>query len=75
MDAGGFRRVRTRLYMHLEPLWMKDVMQGVYASLNKMLLRYMEQLEGVLVAYTRVRLLNSAGLIKDDSPLVHFYVR
>ena len=54
---------------------MKDVMQGVYASLNKMLLRYMEQLEGVLVAYTRVRLLNSAGLIKDDSPLVHFYVR
>lgn len=75
MDNGGFRLAHVRLYMHLEPRWLGRVRVGICDYLNTMLFKYSETLRGVVVAYRDVKVVNSLGLLRDEAPNLHFYIR
>lgn len=74
-ERGSFTRVELEMYMHLEPRWVQKVDEGVNYILNKKLLKYSAELQGVPVAYTNVDRKDTLGYIKDDSPYFHFNIR
>ncbi len=59
--------------MHLAPSFAGNVMQGVHEKLNRLLMRYNDDVRGVIVSYSNLRLART-GRILYDCPFVHFSV-
>ena len=58
--------------MALLPSYIGRISEGVYEHLNGKVLHYVDDLGGVLLSYSRPRVLQSAGKILDEQPHVHF---
>ena len=71
------KEIELRLY--IAPAWLADPMEGIREQLDRMVLRYVDQLDGVLLSYEDLRLKMSAlgqplGRIRDDLPEIHLRV-
>ncbi|KAG0340442.1 hypothetical protein BG004_006405 [Podila humilis] len=72
--AGPFVEVTTRIYIHLPPCFATKPVEGIQEQLNGFLMRYMPQVEGVVLAHSDLQLLENSGRIMYDSPYCHFWV-
>ncbi|KAJ3289240.1 hypothetical protein HK104_007636 [Borealophlyctis nickersoniae] len=69
-----FKVVNAKLFLHLAPHYAGDEQKGVNDFLNKFLMRYMPEVDGVVLAYSHVRMVEDAARIIYDSPFSHFHI-
>lgn len=74
MTKSPFRELTVKLFVHLMPYHTHDIQAGINEHLNKLLMKYNEELEGVVISYYNVKPLQSNGAIIADYPHIHFYV-
>ncbi|KAF9181211.1 hypothetical protein BGZ51_000586 [Haplosporangium sp. Z 767] len=74
MTSGPFVEVSTKLYIHLPPCFATKPIEGVQEQLNGFLMRYIPQVDGVVLAHSDLKLLQSSGKIMYDSPYCHFWI-
>ncbi|KAK3825616.1 MAG: hypothetical protein J3Q66DRAFT_294506 [Benniella sp.] len=74
VNAGPFVEVSTKLYIHLPPCFTTKPIEGIQEQLNSFLMRYMPQVDGVVLAHSNLELLQSSGRIMYDSPYCHFWI-
>ena len=65
---------RVTLCTHISPAHLVQPLEGVREQLNRSMLRYVEQLGGVLVHYSGLRFTQPLGRISGDQPEVHVRV-
>ena len=63
-----------KVKLHISPAYLMDPMAGVHDQLSRMLLRYSPQLQGVPLAFSKVKLMSQSGVIRHDEPNVHLQV-
>ncbi|XP_038060388.1 DNA-directed RNA polymerase I subunit RPA43-like [Patiria miniata] len=71
----GCTLVSAERHIALSPKYIGRLRTGVGEILDAELGRFSESLRGVLLAYGNVKLLQSSGVIVDDSPFIHFDVK
>ncbi|KAJ3101214.1 hypothetical protein HDU97_001565 [Phlyctochytrium planicorne] len=69
-----FRSLEATFQIYLPPYFTKNPSQGVLEYLSKFLLRYVQEVGGVILAFNNVRFLQNAAKILYDSPYSHFKV-
>ena len=67
-----FATMEVRQRMTLLPSYIGRVGDGVLEHLNDKVLRYSRDLGGVLLSYSKPRVLQNAGAIIDEHPHTHF---
>lgn len=65
---------QVELPLYLSPSYLAMPMEGVREQLNRSVLKYVEQLGGVLLSYTNLRLQRPLGRIAFDAPEIHIRV-
>ena len=58
----------VELPLYLAPAYLAQPMEGVREQLNRSVLRYVEQLNGVLLSYKELKLQRQSGRIAYDAP-------
>ena len=66
---------RVTLPLYLSPSYLAQPLEGVREQLNRSMLKYVEQLGGVLMSYTNLRLQRPLGRIAFDAPEIHIRVQ
>ncbi|KAL7747300.1 hypothetical protein RI367_007354 [Sorochytrium milnesiophthora] len=69
-----FKEVQTTHFLHLPPVFIGNTMAGVEENLNRLLTRYNDHVEGVVLSYWDIQALSTTGAILYDSPFFHFNV-
>eukprot|EP00128_Syssomonas_multiformis_P017371 Colp12_sorted_trinity150504_noHs@9167 len=70
-----FKTVVARLQIHMAPRYLGNVMEGVFEQLNQILMKYSNEVEGIVVSYSNVEVLEKAGKVMNDTPHIHFMVK
>ncbi|KAJ1555375.1 hypothetical protein HK096_002645 [Nowakowskiella sp. JEL0078] len=71
----AFKLIAIKLFIHLPPRFASNPMDGVDQYLSRLLLRFVPEVDGIVLAYSDVRPETSCGRIINDSPHLHFYIR
>ncbi|XP_022083551.1 DNA-directed RNA polymerase I subunit RPA43-like [Acanthaster planci] len=71
----GCTLASAQRHIALSPRYIGRLRTGVGEILDAELGRFSESLQGVLLAYGNLKLLQSSGVIVDDSPFIHFDVK
>ncbi|KAF9091356.1 hypothetical protein BGX23_005240 [Mortierella sp. AD031] len=74
LPAGPFIEVLAKLYIHLPPCFSNKPIEGIQEQLNGFLMRYMPQVDGVVLAHSDLKLLQTSARIMYDSPYSHFWI-
>ncbi|KAL6077418.1 Neurofilament medium polypeptide [Balamuthia mandrillaris] len=74
-DKACFREATLHLRLHLPPRFLADVKKGVDLELNEHLMRYVEDLNGVVLAYWNVGMVEDHATILYERPHLHFTVK
>ena len=69
----GVRFVDGVLHLWLQPALLGNVQEGVNLQLESFLLKYIRKLDGVVLAFSNVKVLDSGGKIYNDQPQVWFF--
>ncbi|KAG2200061.1 hypothetical protein INT47_007706 [Mucor saturninus] len=72
--ATSFSEVVVKLYLHLAPMWSGKTMEGVNEQLNAFLMKYVPEVDGIVLAHSDVKFDTDKGKILYDSPFCHFFV-
>lgn len=72
--SSPFRALDLNLYVSILPSALAEPQKNVNGSLNKMLMRYDDDLGGVPLAWTKVSIPSESGQINGDEPQVHIRV-
>ncbi|ORE05568.1 hypothetical protein BCV72DRAFT_276113 [Rhizopus microsporus var. microsporus] len=72
--ASSFSEVHARLYIHLAPMWAGKTMEGVNEQLNAFLMKYVPEVDGIVLAHSDVKFVSDKGKIMYDSPFSHFFI-
>ncbi|TPX65379.1 hypothetical protein SpCBS45565_g05217 [Spizellomyces sp. 'palustris'] len=75
LKSSQFKLITTKLYVHLPPAFVGNEEEGVSEHLSNFLMRYVPEVDGVVLAYSDVEVLEHSARILYDSPFFHFYVR
>ncbi|KAJ2910452.1 hypothetical protein GGI21_000863 [Coemansia aciculifera] len=67
-SGSSFTECTAKLTVTLAPMYSRDHMAGVHATLNNMLLHYVPQVRGVVLAYSKVKPRSDKALMFFDSP-------
>lgn len=59
--------VRSKVYFPVPPVWSSDATASILEQLDSLVMRYIPQLEGVLLTHSNVRCLSTMGDIVGDS--------
>ncbi|KAJ2782572.1 hypothetical protein H4R18_002201 [Coemansia javaensis] len=68
VDGSSFSEATVRLTVTLAPTHSQDHWAGIHETLNSMLLHYVPQIRGVVLSYSKAKVLSSAALLVNDSP-------
>ena len=60
-------RLRGQMHLPIPPVWIKNPMASILEQLDTLVMRYIPQLEGVLIAHADARFLRALGCILGDS--------
>ncbi|KAI8076723.1 uncharacterized protein B0P05DRAFT_545584 [Gilbertella persicaria] len=72
--SSSFSEVVVKLYLHLAPMWSGKTMEGVNEQLNAFLMKYLPEVDGVVLAHSDVKFVTEKGKILYDSPFFHFFI-
>ncbi|KAF9586157.1 hypothetical protein BGW38_009154 [Lunasporangiospora selenospora] len=72
--ASAFSENTVKLYIHLPPCFAAKPIEGIQEQLNGFLMRYVPQVDGVVLAHSDLELLQSSGRVMYDSPYSHFWI-
>ncbi|KAF1802092.1 hypothetical protein V8B55DRAFT_1476918 [Mucor lusitanicus] len=72
--ATSFSEVVVKLYLHLAPMWSGKTMEGVNEQLNAFLMKYVPEVDGIILAHSDVQFTADKGKILYDSPFCHFFI-
>ncbi|OBZ84940.1 DNA-directed RNA polymerase I subunit rpa43 [Choanephora cucurbitarum] len=72
--SSSFSEVVVKLYLHLAPMWSGKTMEGVNEQLNAFLMKYLPEVDGIVLAHSDVKFVTDKGKILYDSPFFHFFV-
>ncbi|KAI9272475.1 hypothetical protein BY458DRAFT_474302 [Sporodiniella umbellata] len=72
--ASSFSEVVAKLYIHLAPMWAGKTMEGVNEQLNAFLMKYVPEVDGIVLAHSDVKFVSDKGKIMYDSPYCHFFI-
>ncbi|KAJ2613474.1 hypothetical protein H4S08_002176 [Coemansia sp. RSA 1365] len=67
-QGSSFSECTAKLTVTLAPVHSSDHWAGIYETLNSMLLHFVPQVRGVVLSYTKVKMLSNAALLFNDSP-------
>ncbi|OWF42943.1 DNA-directed RNA polymerase I subunit RPA43-like [Mizuhopecten yessoensis] len=70
-----FEKVTTTKHIVLSPKYLGRVKTGIVEQLNSELNFASESLDGILIAYSSIHLLQRLGRILDDQPYIHFNIQ
>lgn len=70
-ESSCFRSIIVVEHISLLPCYVGNLSKGITEHLNGKVLRYFPQLNGVLLTYTKPRLLQKEGRIFDEHPHIH----
>ncbi|KAJ3028312.1 hypothetical protein HDV00_010471 [Rhizophlyctis rosea] len=70
----SFRILRTKLLLNLAPVFVGSEQKGAEEYLNRFLMRYVPEVDGVVLSYSDIRPVESAARIIYDSPFFHFHI-
>ncbi|KAJ1666010.1 hypothetical protein IW140_000565 [Coemansia sp. RSA 1813] len=68
VDGSSFTECTSKLTVTLAPVHSRDLWAGIHETLNSMLLRFVPQVRGVVLSYSRVKPLSDTALMFHDSP-------
>ncbi|KAJ2683371.1 hypothetical protein H4R19_007007, partial [Coemansia spiralis] len=68
VDGSSFSECTTRLTVTLAPAHSQDHWSGIHETLNSMLLHFVPQIRGVVLSYSKIKVLSNAALMYADSP-------
>ncbi|KAJ2551570.1 hypothetical protein EV175_003639 [Coemansia sp. RSA 1933] len=68
VEGSSFTECTSKLTVTLAPIHSRDLWAGIHETLNSMLLRFIPQVRGVVLAYSRVKPLSDKALMFNDSP-------
>ncbi|KAJ2454669.1 hypothetical protein GGF42_003563 [Coemansia sp. RSA 2424] len=68
IGGSSFTECTARLTVTLAPVYSRDHMAGVHEALNSMLLHYVPQVRGVVLAYSKAKPRSDTALMFFDSP-------
>jgi len=74
MDQVHFKGLACKLYLHISPQYIGNIEKGVDEYLNALLMKYVEVLKGVVLAYSEIHLLEPCGRIINEMPYIHFNI-
>ncbi|CAO3690718.1 unnamed protein product [Umbelopsis ramanniana] len=74
-EFSAFSEVSIRLYIHLAPMWVSKPVEGINEQLNAFLMKYIPEVDGVVVAHSGLRLETADGRVMYDCPFSHFFIR
>ncbi|CAG8439088.1 9220_t:CDS:2 [Dentiscutata heterogama] len=74
-ENSPFRIVTAKMLIDLPPKAFEDFDQGIYTYMNALIMQYVEEFNGIVLAYENIKLCNTSGYIYEDSPYCHFYVQ
>ncbi|KAJ1735597.1 hypothetical protein LPJ61_000474 [Coemansia biformis] len=66
--GSSFSECTARLTVTLAPAHSRDHWVGIHETLNSMLLHFVPQIRGVVLAYSKIKVLSDAALLYADSP-------
>ncbi|KAI9592659.1 hypothetical protein BDF19DRAFT_450537 [Syncephalis fuscata] len=69
-----FKRITVRINVTLPPCYVANPLVGVQEQLNRFVLRYMSEVDGVVLAYGPIQFLQRNARIMYDSPFSHFFI-
>ena len=69
----GVQFVDGILHLWLAPALLGNVNDGVHIQLESFLLKYIRKLDGVVLAFSNVKILETGGNIYNDQPQVLFF--
>ena len=64
----------AKLWLQIAPAYLGDVDLGIREQLNASLLRHVSALNGAVLAYDSLKLLDGLGCIRNDLPHIHLPV-
>ena len=67
-----FVSLEIKEHIVLMPSYIGRIDKGIFEHLNRRVLRYSQELNGVLISYSNLVILQNSGLIVDDNPQIHF---
>ncbi|KAJ3051961.1 hypothetical protein HK097_007050, partial [Rhizophlyctis rosea] len=70
----AFKIIRTKLYLNLAPVYVGNERKGVEEYLNRFLMRYVPEVDGVLLSYNNIIAADPVARIMYDSPFFHFHI-
>ncbi|KAJ1964163.1 hypothetical protein GGI12_001593 [Dipsacomyces acuminosporus] len=68
ISGSGFTETTAKFTVTLAPIYSRDVWAGVHEALNGMLLHFVPQVRGVVLSYSKAKLLSNTALLFNDSP-------
>eukprot|EP00743_Colponemidia_sp_Colp-15_P007375 GILK01007963.1.p1 GENE.GILK01007963.1~~GILK01007963.1.p1 ORF type:complete len:250 (+),score=53.32 GILK01007963.1:41-790(+) len=71
----AFKEGLLRLNVHLHPSYIGNIKAGVEEQLNQMLLKYTEEMDGVLLSYWDLKYRNRHARIINETPYLHFHIQ
>ena len=66
--------VENKRHIGLPPKYIGKIDEGIRETLDADLLKFCEELQGIIVCYHRVQCLETSGSILDTTPFMHFTV-
>ena len=71
----SFVRVEKVEHINIEPAFLGRIQEGVKQELDKKLMRYSEELNGIVVAYDKLEFKHKSGRIVGEQPFIHFGIK
>lgn len=65
------KKKKMKLDIAVAPCFVNSIKKGIVQKLNSFLVRYSEKMEGVLIAYSKLKLAQPYGTIVNENPYVH----
>jgi hypothetical protein len=69
------RVVVADMIIDLPPNVLENIGSGVKNFLNGVCMHELEQFEGLVLSYGNIEFCDNAGIIFEDSPYAHFFIR
>ncbi|KAI9483882.1 MAG: hypothetical protein EXX96DRAFT_560064 [Benjaminiella poitrasii] len=72
--SSSFSEIVVKLYLHLAPMWAGKTMEGVIEQLNAFLMKYVPEVDGIVLAHSDIKFVTDKGRIMNESPFSHFFI-
>jgi DNA-directed RNA polymerase I subunit RPA43 len=70
-----FKQIELKEHMCLSPSYIGRLREGIDEELSKKVMTFCDKLQGVIVAYDRIQLVQRHGSLVEESPFLHFEVK